>query len=154
MSVLVPCQKPLLYRACTEEQRYHLLNWFGWIEMLVWERVHAYYRHDRPSKIFLVTGQTLSPGYAIAHKESSSTECQVLLSANAAIPTLLDTKALTQYGIERAQATLGFEEVKSEEDNRMYSIFLDVYPSCSVRRFKVDSLKARVEDMYKYLFSL
>ena len=35
MSVLVPCQKPLIIRACVEWQYFHLLDWFAWVEILV-----------------------------------------------------------------------------------------------------------------------
>lgn len=151
MSVLVPSQEPLTYRGCQELEYYHLLNWFAWVEILAWEMVNTYFGDNRPSKIFIVTGQTLTTGYAIAHKESCSAECQVLLAANVGLPQALDARALAQYNIQRAYASLGFEEVKdrTEGSNEKYSIFLDVYYSSPARAFKQSSLKSRLEQMYK-----
>ena len=153
MSVLVPCQKPLVHRACMEQEQYNLLDWFSHAELLAWENVNAYNEpSERPSKIFLVIGQTLTSSYAIAHKEHNSTECEVLLSSKIAIPNLIDAKGLAQYNVEKAHATLGFEEIKTEESEKKYSIFLDVRYSFPIHRFQVLSagLKARLEDMYRY----
>ena len=115
MSVLIPSQEQLVYRSCVEEEYYNLLNWFSWVEQRAWDRVNAYFANERPSRIFLVTADTLSPSYAITHKESSSSECEVLLEASVAIPNTLDTNALVQHKIERAYASFGFEEVKASQ---------------------------------------
>ena len=57
MSVLIPSQEQLVYRSCVEEEYYNLLNWFSWVEQRAWDRVNAYFANERPSRIFLVTGQ-------------------------------------------------------------------------------------------------
>lgn len=150
MSVLIPCQESLIYRSCNEGEYFNLLDWFAWVELLVWEKVNSYFADNRPNSIFLVTGQTLSSGYAITHKESGSAECEVFLETDIGIPNILNAKSLAQYTIQRAHATLGFEEVQSRTDgDDKYSIFLDIYHSVPIRRFKLGSLKSRLEDMYR-----
>jgi len=137
-------------QACREQNYYDLLDWFACVEMLAWVKVNAYFEDNRPDRIFLVTGQALTAGYAISHKGSMATDCEVVLSASADIPTAVKASALAQYNIERAYAAMGFEEVKSREDGKEYAIFLDARYSAPIRRFRLRSFKQRVEDMYRY----
>jgi hypothetical protein len=149
MSILIPAQEPLYHRSCDEEQYYHLLTWFAHVELLAWEWVNTFFADDRPKRIFLVTGQTMSPAYSIAHKESGLTECEILLEANVGIPNILDGKALVQYKVERAYANLGFEEETLKSGTDKYTIFLEVFNSGPIRLFKLGSLKNRLYDMYR-----
>lgn len=67
MSVLVLGDEPIVWRRCEAEYTHDLTDWFGLVEMHAWARVEAY--HERPKEIFLVTGQHLTPAYAISHKK-------------------------------------------------------------------------------------
>jgi len=151
-SVLVPAQRKLTHQGCFEDERRKLLDWFAKVELRAWEMVYAYHGdQSRPSKIFLVTAQTLTPGYAITHKQSGSTECEILISANIPLPAKAEANAFLGYKIETAHASHGFDEVKAEQSGEEYAIFLNVYYSCPTRRIRLGSpsLRTRVSDMYK-----
>jgi hypothetical protein len=148
MSVLVLGDDPLKYRRCEAENAYDLMDWFACVEMHAWARVDAY--HERPKEIFLVVGQDLTTAYATSHKKNGSIECEVVLEANAGIPSIVEAKVLGRYGITKAYASVGFEYVvsKSIDPNPIeYTVFLHTYrpKSGPIQRFK-RMLKPRIED--------
>jgi hypothetical protein len=157
MSVLIPDQKQLYKNECKEEEYYEILNFFACVEVLAWERVNTYFPHDRPQKIFLVTGQTLSPSYAIAHKENTSEKCEIILEASANIPGLVESDVHFLKYIHSAHASMGFDDVKPpsevEADPDPFSIFLDVWPSFPVQRFKKRA-EVRLLEMFRLVFLL
>jgi hypothetical protein len=158
MSVLVPGQSPFTTRTCTGQEFYNLVDWFAYIELMAWSRVRAYF-DSMPPSIFLVYGQTLSPGYAITHKETASSECCVLLSASADILKKLKVEAVGEYKVEHAKAAYGFDEVKEEakhdlatgevQDPQRYTIFMNVRVSSYSRQIKKGELKIRIDANYR-----
>lgn len=152
MSVLVLDDDPLKYRRCEGEYFYDLIDWFSCVEMHAWARVDAY--HERPKKIFLVLGQDLTTSYAITHKKQRSFKCEVILEANVGIPSVVESKLLGSYGIVKAYASVGFEDVVKKSTDTTnpteYTVFLHTYSPKSgpLQRFK-QPLKARVEEQYR-----
>ena len=109
MSVLIPGQGPLSARACIERQRARLLVWFATVEVRAWEWVNAVYHDSRPDNIFLVTGQTLTPEFAIAHQQERAVDCEVLLAPQVGIPEIVEAKGVLGYQFQNVSASLGFK---------------------------------------------
>jgi hypothetical protein len=122
------------------------------VEPFAWEVVNAQYVNDPPSKIFLVIEQTLTSGYAITHKQATTAECELQLSARVPLPKEGEASVFMGYRTERAHASYGFEESQGEESNKEYAIFLTIHESFPIRRLKFAqrSLRSRVKDMYRY----
>lgn len=152
MSILVPGNDALRRRACVEQSVFDLLEWFATVEIFAWEAVNSYYSANRPNEIFFVLSQILTPEYAIGHKENSSSECEVVVEGLAQIPTILDTKALASYDIRRVRVSAGFEQVvrKSESDEKLFSIFLELHRSRPIKLLKRSRLFVRLQDMHKW----
>jgi hypothetical protein len=120
--------------------------------MKAWAKVDAYYYDDRPKEIFLVVGQELTPTYATSHKKNDSIECEVMLKANVGIPSVVEGTALASYGITKAYAGVGFENVvatSTEGDPTQYTVFLHPYRSKSRPIQRVKLLKTRIEEAYR-----
>src|SRR5271154_459518 len=97
MSVLIPSHGPLLHRACIDREEWYLLEWFSTNEIRAWEAVNTAYRNNRPQKIFLVIGQTLTSEYAISHQEQSNRGCEILVEGGAEIGSLIDSQLFMGY---------------------------------------------------------
>jgi len=151
MSVLLLGDDPLVWRRCEGEYAYDLCDWFASVEMHAWARVEAY--HERPKEIFLVLGQHLTSSYGICHKKYGSFECEVIFEASGGLPSVANVSLLGSYGITKAYASVGFEDVvtKSSEENPItYSMFLNTYAPKSgpLQRFK-RSLQVRAQEQYR-----
>ena len=156
MSLLVPGDDDLVRRACRRRMRWELLRWFRSVEVLVWEFVTAHYGRRRPSKIFLVTGQTLTTEYWISHQEHQSMGCEVYIEGEVGIPDIVEGQTYWGYGLGRVRASLGFEVSAgkaNDGEERLYSIFFDTEASWPINRFralKSNSERAhRIEKMYQ-----
>src|SRR5437773_10102892 len=139
LSVLVPGQDDLLRRHCQGMYKQELRTWFKLVEFRVWKWVKALY-HTPPSSIFLVTGQILTPEYAISHLEEGTRTCEVVVEAKVGVPSIIDTKCLVGYAFERESISAGFDIVnkkKDDEDGVLYSVFLEVVRSQPMRRLAV-----------------
>lgn len=149
---MIPGQGPLLHRACIDQHEWYLLEWFATNEARAWEVVNATYPTNRPEKIFLVTGQTLTSEYAISHQERVHEGCQVSVEAVAEIPSVTNTKVFLGHGYQKVSASFGFEVVerKSEQSPPCYSVYLEQHESSPMKRFQKRTLSSRLEKMYKY----
>lgn len=155
-SVLVPGQEDLLRRHCQGMYKQQLRIWFKQVEFKAWKLVKALYS-TAPSSIFLVTGQTLTPEYAISHFEEGERSCEVVLEGTVGVPSILETKCMVGYSFERATVSAGFDVVKKkkgddEDDEDWYSVFLEVVPSRQMRRLAVgDRDAAKLLKAMQYL---
>jgi hypothetical protein len=136
--------------------RWSLVRWFRQAEASVWEFVTAYYGRDRPKKIFLVTGQTLTTDYSISHQECTSVGCEVSLGGGVGIPNIIEGRTYWGYEIGKVRASLGFEisARRSEESpEQLHSIFFETETSRPMNRFrrlKPNSPQSRhIESMYR-----
>lgn len=148
LSVLVLGDDPLKYRRCEGDHAYDLKDWFLCVEMNAWKRVEY---HERPKEIFLVIGQHLTPAYAISHKVHGSSECEVMVKAQLAAPSIVSGGILGNFAITEAYASTGFEHVvtkSSTTDPIQYTIFLHTYKSGPIQRFR-KSNKEKVEEQYR-----
>jgi len=107
MSILIPGQGPLRHRACTEQHRLDLMEWFAAIEIDAWTVVNTFAADKRPSKIFLVTEQILTPEYDITYKEDLSSECEIYLEADSGIPLAADAHAQFGYKAQKGISHYG-----------------------------------------------
>jgi hypothetical protein len=153
--VLVPGQEALRYRACQERQKFNLLGWFAVNERVAWVAVNAIVPNSRPESIFLVTGQTLTTEYSITHQSEERSGCDIFLSANAEVPSIIQANAHLGYGYQKVTASSGFEvRTNASEDARYkhYSVYLQVHKSFPQKQWSVfpKSLKVRLEDMFMY----
>ena len=156
--MLIPDPKSLYKIECKADQYYDLRNWFACVEDLAWETVNTFLAEDRPEKIFLLTGETLSPSYATAHTESTSQKIEMIVGAGATVPGPVKNgvQFLDQFHMAPA---CGFEDIRppseSGADRELFSIFLDVWPSFPLQRFKKTEplLLARLPDMFRWAVS-
>ena len=129
VSIVVPDPSPLHYRACLDSQRFRLLQWFAEVEALAWAVVNATCGKDRPKEIFLVTGQTLSPGYSIAHLEEEGSSVHLDIETLLKPPTGKLKETLMGYAFQRVfPPTTGFQMMRTRSD-RLFSLFLQVHKS-------------------------
>ena len=149
-SVMVPGDDPLRFRGALDDQNFNLINWFAVNEAAAWTAVNTYYGHERPSRIFLVIGQTMTTEYAITHQQEQSSGCAIILSGKADIPSFVGANALFGWGYEKVRASTGFET--SMKGTGHHSVFLDTYPSTPMKIINIleKSLKAKIEHMFKY----
>src|SRR5215471_12834886 len=147
---MVPGDGPLRFRGALDDQNFNLINWFAVNEAAAWTVVNSYYAHERPSKIFLVVGQTMTTEYSITHQHEQSSGCAIILSGKVDIPSVLGGNTLFGWGIEKAIASTGFET--SMKGAGHHSVFLDVYPSSPMKIISIldKSLKVRIGNMFKY----
>ena len=81
MSALVPGQDYLVYRACLEENLEYFRIWFVRVQTRAWKWANTF-GSSRPNKIFLITGQTLTNEFAIAHIQEENSEIEIILEPN------------------------------------------------------------------------
>ena len=134
MSVLVPGQGPLKHRVCLEEQDAYLRSWFGLVEAKAWMWANTY-GASRPNKIFLVTGQTLTNEWAIAHVQDGSLECELHVEPGEGVPQSLDVKSqcVLGYPFRRVSPSRGFIERRFPDPAAMYSVYFEVVWSFPMR---------------------
>lgn len=124
----------------------HLQVWFKHVEFRAWKWVKALY-DSPPSSIFLVTGQILTPEYAISHQEEGSSACEVVVEAKVGIPQMVDINLSVGYALGKVTVSSGFDVIKKKEgdkeDEELYSIFLDIVPSRPMRRLAVGDRDAK-----------
>lgn len=154
MSVHIPDQDPLVYRACLGIQELNLLNWFAVVEDLAWEYVNSLYPGERPDKILLITGQTMRPGFSICHSSQRSSSCEISVEPGFGVEGMLNVKALLGRELRSASASAGFRTMThtTEESGnlRMYSVFIEVTESRPQKRIPFEKrLYSRLENMYK-----
>ena len=141
MSVLIPAQGPLSSRACMEREKARLILWFAKVEVRAWEWVNAVFRDPRPDKIFLVTGQTLTPEFTIAHQQERASVCEILLEPQVGIPDIVEAKGVLGYQFQNVSASLGFKFSPPsviENDAILYSIFIEIFSSKVIRRIRLE----------------
>jgi hypothetical protein len=155
MSVLIPGQTPLLHRACIEHQKWYLLEWFSTVECRAWDVVNATYPTNRPEKLFLVTGQTLTSEYAISYQEQQCSRCEVSVEGKAGIPSMVDSRVFYGHGCQRVVASFGFEVVAQNsgaDDTASYSVYLEKFESSPMKRFQKEGLLVRsLAKLYRYI---
>jgi len=151
MSVLVPGQDDLRHRACVESTYYDLLEWFAACEIYAWKVVDAYHQDNRPERIFLVYGQTLTSEYSISHIVHSSYDCEVKLDVNAGMPIVADAHMLLGWSLKRVHAAKGFEVRNRPAPGCLYSVFMEVRDSGPIQTILRKDLQIRVSKMYEYL---
>jgi hypothetical protein len=140
-----------------EQKRWLLLDWFRTIEVRVWEIVTAHYGRRRPEAIFLVMGQTLTPEYWISHQEELCTGFEVSIEGSAGIPTFVEGKTFLGYGIEKVEASVGFEvsarKTLQNGELELYSVYFEMEPSFPTNRFnflwRKSSRIRQIEKMYR-----
>ena len=152
MSVLVPGQNPLLYRCCLDEQYYELIDWFSAIETNAWAAINAYFGHQRPKEIFLVTGQILTSEYHITHTQDAISECEVHIEGNSGSTLITQENTLLGNRIKAVSANGGFENRApvSASAHAAYSVFLQLYRSHPILPIR-KTLTPRLEEIYKYV---
>jgi hypothetical protein len=151
MSILVPGQNPLLHRCCLDEQYFELIDWFSAVETQAWAAVNAYFGHQRPKEIFLVTGQILTSEYHIAHAQGSLSECEVNIEGVSGSTFIAHENTLMGNRFKSAEAIGGFENKApvSASAHAAYSVLLQLfrsYPILPIRK----TLTPRLEETYKY----
>jgi hypothetical protein len=139
--------------------RWPLVHWFRKVEARVWEFVTAYYGHQRPKRIFLVTGQTMTPEYWISHQEKRSTGCEVSIGGEVGIPNIVEGHTYWGYDIGRVRDFRGFEISARKSNTRagtdqLHSIFFNTESSSAPMnrfgRLKPNSPQVRsIESMYR-----
>ena len=134
LSIMIPGQDNLCHRACFARYKRELLRWFAMVETRAWKYVNTYFRHQLPSNIFLVTGQTLTDEFSITYQENESTDCKIILEPYLGIPQTVNAKPILGYNIEKASASIGFEVVlkKGQESCPLYSVYLEEYKSSPI----------------------
>lgn len=151
LSILIPGQGPLQHRACLEEQKCYLRIWFAVVEARAWKWANTFH-NSRPDKIFLVTGQTLTNEWAIAHYQTNSSECEILLELGAGVPANLDVNMHLGYGFQRATAYVGFNEHQpaSDDNSMLYSVFFEVIESYPMNFFPLEpKLLSLISDAFR-----
>lgn len=147
VSVLIPGEEPLLYRACLETEKLKLLDWFATVEMRLWEAVNAYYQDCRPEKICLITGQTLTDEYAINHVDQAVLSCEFSVEICSQIPSVLDCQCILGYSAGKVVAR-GFPIVRLRSGCR-YSIYIQAYESRPQKRFRDSRLLSRLKVLHE-----
>jgi hypothetical protein len=155
MSVLIPGHDTLQYRACLDQHDWGLLKWFGDVEAAAWEAATARCGCDRPDKISLVKGQTLTNEYWICHQEKSETVCEALIEAGTGLPLVLECGVLLGTKFRKVTASIGFEVSprisESDRNSRLYSLFFeteDSYPT-NLFKFRGGRLRQRLNNMHE-----
>ena len=136
---MVPGQDDLKHRVCLGPRYHELLAWFWTVEVEAWDWVYANFASsDRPARIFLVTGQTLTTEYAISHLETTSESCQISVDVGTEVPSLLEAGIVLGYGLTKVTASAGFQKVVAkgagEHDLPLYSVFLKTIESAPTKR--------------------
>ena len=68
------------------------------------------YRHDqRPDKIFLVTGQTLTSQFAITHHKKRGSAYEAAIAPKAGFCSILEADTRLGYHLENATASMRFK---------------------------------------------
>jgi hypothetical protein len=157
MSVLIPGQGALSYRACVEHEKARLICWFAQVEIRAWEWVNALYRDSdsRPNKIFLVTGQTLTPEFDIAHQEDHAMDCEILVEPKVGVPKIIEAHAILGYQFRKVSASLGFRSSgpASSDQPVLYSVFIETFDSKVLKRIKVaigSTMFSRIKNTFLY----
>lgn len=145
VSVLVP-GPPLRERRCSDGILDNLKVWFAVVECLAWECVNARYGPNRPRKIFLVTGQLLANRYAISYKENIGEGCEIRVKGDMDLEALQDS----DLSVGSIEVVSGFQTIR-EDDNTLYSIFLQLVESEPMRKFERGKLGSRIENTFKYI---
>ena len=147
MSALLPGQDALKRRACLGTHSVELLDWFLQVETEAWGWVKSHFPQNRPKKIFLVTGQTLTNEFSISHLENSSESCEITVAADVAIPSVVEGGIFVGRDSERIVASRGFQNVvpkaPQNEDSGLYSIFLEVENSGPITPLLGISMKCK-----------
>ena len=130
MSVLIPGQGELVHRACVEEQKAYLRTWFAVVEARAWKWANTF-GNARPNRIFLITGQTLTNEWAIAHQQNESTDCEILLEPSSGIPQLFEINGHLGYRYSSASASIGFNEYRPSSTTltSLHSVYLEIIES-------------------------
>lgn len=154
MSVLIPGNGPLSYRACLEDEKAKLICWFANIEVRAWEWVNAVFNNPRPGKIFLVTGQTLTPEYNIAHQDEQASDCEILLEPSIGIGEVVKGSAMLGYQLHRVSASLGFRSFSSQTIGQtiLHSVFIEIFESKVIRRLRFEvgsTLQTRIGSAFQ-----
>jgi len=151
ISVLIPGHGPLRYRACLDRQKHNLIGWFAVNESNAWEAVNALYQETRPDRIFLVVGQTMTTEYSITHQDEDTHGCDIHVSANVELPTIIGAKAHLGYAYQSVAASAGFEVMMKSDGHS--SVYLEVYSSPPQLRINIlqRPLKVRLEGMFKLI---
>jgi hypothetical protein len=152
LSVLVPGQRELRYRACLGRQKPHLLEWFSSVEARAWKYVNTFFPEQRPKMIFLVTGQTLTDEYYIYHQETDESHCDVALEPRFGVPQVLNVNAILGYQFERVSASMGFNVVMppSQTNPMLYSVYFELFESKPMTHLRFETTFAlRVNDMFR-----
>lgn len=148
LSALVPGQGPLLHRACLEQHRDYLRRWFAAIEIRAWMWANTF-GEERPNKIFLVSGQTLTNEYSIAHSQEGGAEVEIVLEPSLGLPNAIEVNPRFGYQFSRASAQTGFSHGMSASD-KLYSIFFEVIESSPIKVLPTKRrLSVRIEDALK-----
>ena len=151
MSALVPGQGPLVYRACIEEHLEYLRIWFADVQTRAWKWANTF-GASRPNKIFLVTGQTLTNEFAIAHLRDDNSEIEIVMEPNVGLANAVAINPRVGYHVSRATASMGFSEYRpaSQDDSRLYSVFFETIESFPMSFIPSEhKLSCRLTDAFK-----
>jgi hypothetical protein len=111
------------------------------------------FRQQRPSKIFLVTGQTLTDEFYISHQENEGSGCEIIVKPCLGIPETINARPVLGYNVEKVSASVGFEVVakKGQAASTLYSVYLEEYKSSLIQFLPASfRLRVRVDGMYRY----
>lgn len=153
ISALVPGQDDLVYRACIEEHLEYLRIWFARVQTRAWKWANTF-GASRPNKIFLITGQTLSNEFAIAHIQEDNSEIEITLEPKLEVSQTIEISPSIGYHVSRAKASAGFSEYRPASSNvsRLYSLFFEVIESTPIHFISPDhKLTYRISDAFKYV---
>jgi hypothetical protein len=147
MSVLVPGEGDIIRRACLGQRAQELETWFACVEANAWAYVNASCE-TRPTKIFLVTGQTLTTHYAICHQESGTFTCEVHVEADVEVPSVLNANVLVGHTWGNVSASTGFQ-VMTRGGNDLHSIFFKVFESYPTTFIRKASRRKRLLQLHR-----
>ena len=153
MSALVPGQDDLVYRACLEEHLEYLRIWFASIQTRAWKWANTF-GASRPNKIFLITGQTLSNEFAIAHIQEDDSEIEIILEPKAGVAQAVEINPSIGYHVSRAKASAGFCEYRpaSSDVSRLYSLFFEIIESTPINFISTEhKLSCRISEAFTYV---
>lgn len=151
MSALVPGQEDLVYRACLEENLEYLRIWFARVQTRAWKWANTF-GSSRPNKIFLITGQTLTNEYAIAHIQEENSEIEIIFEPKVGVAQAIEIDPSIGYHVSRATASAGFSEYRpaSADVSRLYSVFFEVIESTPINFISPEhKLSCRISDAFK-----
>jgi hypothetical protein len=153
MSALVPGQEDLVYRACLEEDLEYLRIWFARVQTRAWKWANTF-GASRPNKLFLITGQTLSNEFAIAHIQEEDAEIEIILEPKAGLAQAVEINPSVGYHVSHARASAGFSEYRpaSSDVSRLYSLFFEIIESTPVNFISPEhGLSCRISEAFKYV---